>query len=374
MTSALLNVASVHDLEILEMNRFASSEYCHHRRKAGRTRYRNKHRTIIVVFKCMDGRLDFSVITRTPVGIIQGERNIGGMFDLGWPSLRTRMVECVKYASAHGMKVVFIVAYHFSVNDMSRGCAGHDHKVGDALRCAQRFAGQLASAFPHSARVLLVGIETDADALCLHTPEHLVIPMVPRDKETYLSRLQKNIYIEAEGLEQYRVQPLGYCGVSHLHAIIHECFNGYLEGVEDDIVSPFARNMQHVDAVFRSGRPVESPAHQERVILIGRGWDWMRTRNYALILHDDNPRLDMAVEKAVRIIYKNQEQGRVPKEPIPIYTAIPYDEYREAAIQQARFIDACAQEVVRTQTIRTAHSRYGVTNWENRRYDFVEAI
>lgn len=372
MTSSLLRVASAHELEILEMNRIASLEYSDARRKKSRARYRKKHPTMIVVFKCMDGRLDFSIVTRTPVGIIQGERNIGGMFDLGWPSLRTRMVECVKYARAHGIKVVFIVGYHFSASDASRGCAGHDHNVGDALRSAERFARQLADAFL-DARVLLVGMETDADALCLHTPENVVIPMVTRDKEQYLASLQTNIYADMFGLGNYRIHPLRDGGTSHLPEIIREHFNGCLEGIEDDIISPFARNVHHVDDVFRSGRPVESPLHRERIILIGRGWDWMRCVNYALIIHDDNPRLDIVVEKAAGIIRGNQDEGRIPYELIPIYTAIPYDEYRQAAVEQARFVDACAREVMRTRTLSRFHSRFGVTNWGNRQYEFVEA-
>ena len=305
MTSSLLRVASEHELKIMEMNRIASIEYCDPRRKGIRTRYRNKRPTLIVVFKCMDGRLDFSVMTRTPIGIIQGERNIGGMFDLGWPSLRTRMVELVKYARSRGIRVEFMVGYHFSASDVSRGCAGHNHNTGDALRAAERFAHQLANAFPDFVRVLLVGIETDADVLCLHTPNNIVIPMVTCDKERYLASLKMNVYTDEFGLGMYHVHSLGYSGVSHLRKMISDHFNGYLEGVEDDVVSPFARNMHHAEDVFASGRPIESPPHYERIILIGRGWDWMRESNYALILHDDNPHLDLATEKAAGIINRD---------------------------------------------------------------------
>ncbi|MES9981651.1 MAG: hypothetical protein ABW107_23310, partial [Candidatus Thiodiazotropha sp. 6PLUC5] len=52
-----------------------------------RTRYLAEHPTAIAVLKCMDGRINIPIATNTPKGIIQPFRNLGGMFDLGWPHL-----------------------------------------------------------------------------------------------------------------------------------------------------------------------------------------------------------------------------------------------------------------------------------------------
>ena len=52
-----------------------------------RERYLSEHPTAIAVLKCMDGRINMPVATNTPTGILMPFRNLGGMFDLGWPHL-----------------------------------------------------------------------------------------------------------------------------------------------------------------------------------------------------------------------------------------------------------------------------------------------
>ena len=52
-----------------------------------RERYLSEHPTAIAALKCMDGRINIPVATNTPTGILMPFRNLGGMFDLGWPHL-----------------------------------------------------------------------------------------------------------------------------------------------------------------------------------------------------------------------------------------------------------------------------------------------
>ena len=52
-----------------------------------RERYLAEHPTAIAVLKCMDGRINIPVATNTPTGILMPFRNLGGMFNLGWPHL-----------------------------------------------------------------------------------------------------------------------------------------------------------------------------------------------------------------------------------------------------------------------------------------------
>ena len=44
-----------------------------------------QHPTAVIALSCMDGRINISVATGTPDGIIVPLRNLGGRFDLGWP-------------------------------------------------------------------------------------------------------------------------------------------------------------------------------------------------------------------------------------------------------------------------------------------------
>jgi hypothetical protein len=55
--------------------------------RLARQRYLSEHPTAIAVLKCMDGRITIPVATNTPTGILMPFRNLGGMFDLGWPHL-----------------------------------------------------------------------------------------------------------------------------------------------------------------------------------------------------------------------------------------------------------------------------------------------
>ncbi|HSL03133.1 MAG TPA: hypothetical protein VK901_06300, partial [Nitrospiraceae bacterium] len=50
-----------------------------------RSFYIAQHPTAIVALNCMDGRVNISVATGTPAGIILPFRNLGGRFSLGWP-------------------------------------------------------------------------------------------------------------------------------------------------------------------------------------------------------------------------------------------------------------------------------------------------
>ena len=69
--------------EFLEHNKVKSAEFVSSEQTLWRDQYRVKYPAEIVAMKCMDGRLNMSIMTQTPVGIIQPYRNLGGVFDIG---------------------------------------------------------------------------------------------------------------------------------------------------------------------------------------------------------------------------------------------------------------------------------------------------
>ena len=107
---------------------FGSPESC-----LARERYLAHHPTAITAMKCMDGRINLPVATRTPLGIIQPFRNLGGMFDLGWPHLGEVLASHVHRMVASGRRVLMLITYHFSRGDPSRGCAGFDFDTDAAI-------------------------------------------------------------------------------------------------------------------------------------------------------------------------------------------------------------------------------------------------
>ena len=73
-----------------------------------RERYLAEHPTAILVLKCMDGRINIPIATKTPKGIIQPFRNLGGMFNLGWPHLGEVLAHNVQQVVRAGRRVLVL--------------------------------------------------------------------------------------------------------------------------------------------------------------------------------------------------------------------------------------------------------------------------
>jgi carbonic anhydrase len=118
--------------QIIERNREQSALYCDPSERVRRATHRQAHPTEIAAFKCMDGRLDLARITKTPPGIIQPFRNVGGQFNLGWPFLGVVINDWVEYTISRGRNRLIIVTYHFSKGNIHWGCKGQDYDVAKA--------------------------------------------------------------------------------------------------------------------------------------------------------------------------------------------------------------------------------------------------
>ena len=64
--------------------------------------------------KCMDGRINIPVATRMPAGIVMPFRNLGGMFDLGWPHLGEVVAHHIERMVGDGRRILFLITYHWS--------------------------------------------------------------------------------------------------------------------------------------------------------------------------------------------------------------------------------------------------------------------
>ena len=129
---------------LLELARKHSASYCSPETFLARERYLAEHPTAIVVLKCMDGRINIPVATNTPPGIIQPIRNLGGMFNLGWPHLGEVLANHVHERVSTGRRVLMLITYHFSKGDKHRGCAGfcYRHRSGDCPHLRDQAAGR----------------------------------------------------------------------------------------------------------------------------------------------------------------------------------------------------------------------------------------
>ncbi|MCU7809490.1 MAG: carboxysome shell carbonic anhydrase, partial [Candidatus Thiodiazotropha sp. (ex Semelilucina semeliformis)] len=136
-----------------------------------RTRYLSEHPTSIAVLKCMDGRINIPVATNTPQGIIQPFRNLGGMFNLGWPHLGEVLSNYLQNIVSEGRRSMFLITYHFSKGDPQRGCAGFNYDTEAAKAHTYQIKRQVEQVFGQghgTVYPVVCGFETDEDALILH--------------------------------------------------------------------------------------------------------------------------------------------------------------------------------------------------------------
>ena len=331
----LLQLAQRHTTE------FRSPEAC-----LARDRYLANHPTAIMVLKCMDGRINIPVATSTPPGIIQPFRNLGGMFDLGWPHLGEVMAHHVQRMVSDGRRVLILITYHFSRSSKKRGCAGFGYDTKAALEHTLAIKGQAerifgaghATVFP-----LICGFETDEDALLLHGQG---------DKILDLSTLQAD------------QAPL-------LGLQLAELFPDMPEQMRNDLLPLLKGNLKWISQVRSTNRPLDVE-HHEWMICLGRGFDFLHTPNLALIIGPYSPDLADPIRKAAGIIEDNMQAGRIPDDGFLLLASVPYEEIgvdQARAELKSRFLAGFAAEVIRNQfpqLARRMHSKIAVLSWRSR--------
>jgi hypothetical protein len=309
--------------ELLELNRAQSELYL--QQAPARKAYRAKHPTLIAVFKCMDGRVHVPLMTRTPFGLIRAFRNIGGTFEAGWPTLRARLTQMRGYALANGRHFLCMVTYHFSKGDPHRGCAGHGYDTEKAKAAAASLVEQLRFFFAldplRQVYAIMVGVETDCEALVFHG----------RDGRTVSMADMKSV----DGEE--------------LMGILRDLYPDMPTQVAQDLIPLMAGNIEHARDVACKEKSHVELEHMERVLAVGQGFDWLHKINYALIVNDADPQLEVTIGKAAGIIKSNREAGRIAKESAVYFASVSYyDEHeKNGAVMNAKYLTRLGMETIR---------------------------
>jgi len=311
-----------------------------------RRRYLAEHPTAVMVLKCMDGRINIPVATRTPPGIIQPFRNLGGMFDLGWPHLGEVLTSHVQSVVATGRRAVMLITYHFSRGDPQRGCAGFRFDTAAAIEHTYAIKRQVEHVFGTghgTVYPIVCGFETDRDELILH------------------------------GFEGHRLNTGDLCSADGdtLTPRLRAMFPDMPAQVCKDILPLIAGNVEHIAAVRTAPRELDVQ-HREWMICIGRGFDFLHMPNLALIVGPYSPNLDDPVRKAAAIIRDNMSARRIPDDGFLLLASSPYDEIgvdRARAELKSRFLCAFAAGVIRAEFPELAagmHVRTAVLDWATR--------
>ncbi|MEK7061693.1 MAG: hypothetical protein AAB957_00310 [Patescibacteria group bacterium] len=291
---------------LLEVNEKNSRDFVAQQEK--RRLYRRMYGTEFAALKCMDGRLHFPDLTRTPLGIIQPYRNLGGIFHLGWPFFQQAIESWKKYASSKDRDSVVFVTYHFSRGSEHRGCKGHGYDTNKALDFSLNLKNEFDFVYRSSAIqsynklfAIQVGIETDWESLILHGEGNEVMDLA-------------NIKDASED------------GIFNLLISLYPSIYTVAPNVIRDFVPLVQGNILHVQEIKASDRPVQEADHRESVLAVGRGFDWIHLPNKALIVGPWQDNLSEPIKTAASLIKYNIDEGRLNNDKIVLLTSGAYRE------------------------------------------------
>ncbi|MBN1517592.1 hypothetical protein JXA32_13600 [Candidatus Sumerlaeota bacterium] len=321
-----------------------------------RERYLAEHPTAIAVLKCMDGRINIPVATNTPSGILMPFRNLGGMFDLGWPHLGEVLSHHVLRMTGAGRRVLIIITYHWSKSSAKRGCAGFNYDTEAAIAHTHEIRRQVEHIFGNghgTVYPLVCGIETDDEAMVIHGPD---------DKALNLA--------EFTAADAATLEP-------RLAALLP----GMPAQMRADLLPLLHGNLEHIAQVREQARRNErvlDVEHREWMICLGRGFDFLHFPNVALIIGPYSPDLADPLRKAAGIIQSNMQAGRIPDDGFLLLASVPYDELgvdRARAELKSRFLSHFAARVLEEEfgeLFGKMHQHTAVLDWRSRNLELID--
>ena len=236
---------------------------------------------------CADGRLAHTVryVLRLPESMVRRKAHAGAMFDVEDSLEKWVEVEHSRYRQHKpnrpeaGTRYLKVIMYHYSSSDPHHlGCAAHgsdDARAATAgLTRLIEFKRAIETGFCCGAAIdlLLLGVDTDTDAIRVHVPDG--------NGEMTLAR-----YVDAVALyENTRASGAESARNSILTRLKQAC-------TDDDVAEPMQgmlrlmarlieNNFSQVDYVrrFHGGR-YSDVGHEERFIGVGAGFDELQLRN-----------------------------------------------------------------------------------------------
>jgi hypothetical protein len=255
----------------------------------------------------MDGRINIPIATNTPKGIIQPFRNLGGIFDLGWPHLGEVLASYVQGVTAAGRHTMILITYHFSKGDTHRGCAGFNYDTAAAKTHTYQIKRQVETVFGSGHKTvypIVCGFETDEDALILHGSNGESLNMAeikPSERDTLRPRLEA-------------------------------IFPDMSQQMLNDLLPLVAGNLDHVEEARKTPRELDI-VHREWMICLGRGFDFLHMPNIALIIGPYSPSLADPIHKAAGIILNNMSAGRIPDDGFLLLASVPF---QDVGVDRAR--------------------------------------
>ena len=292
---------------------------------------------------CADGRLGGAVdfILRVPPAVVVWHDSYAGsMFDVEDALHRWEAVELRRWRegrpndASEPTRYLKIGLYHFSsVDPRHHGCAAHGsderRAATELLARLREFEGAVECTHCCGAGVdtLLVGVDTDTDAIRVHVPD--VAGAMDVDRFVSSATLyEKTATLEREAAKEFIRQAIADCagvdpGDAATEGVRWLC--GYL----------LKNNIGQVDAVRGwNGGSYADPGHTEKLVVAGDAMDDVQLRNLAFqaqmrTLEEGAVDLDIGIEILRRT---NAPQGLA----VPVLVHVTYDPRIPGACAGAR--------------------------------------
>ena len=303
------------------------------------------------VSACADGRLKglLQYILRLPQQAVPRHKSYAGtLFDVElnvkqWAETELhRFREGLPTLPDSGTRYLKIAVYHFSSSDpLHEGCAAHGSDDREAAQAAldrlDAFSTAIENGFCCGASVatLLIGVDTDNDAIRVHVPDAL-------------GDMSLDCYVDNMALYQATAECANSEALWRLGATVEEAAQRYGRGTPETgmrrlIERLLTHNLSQIDYVcmHHQGRYADI-GHAERFISIGDGFDKVHLRNLAYIGHmhtveEGAADLDVGIKIFTRL---NVARGL----PVPVAIHYRYDGQvpgsRERTVTRCRRVKA----------------------------------
>lgn len=231
---------------------------------------------------CADGRLAHLVryVLRLPPGAVRRKSYAGAMFDVEDSIQKWIEIELKRHregkpnTSDAPTRYLKMAAYHFSsINPQREGCAAHGSDTQKAAAAALErlysFRTAIENGFCCGASIdlLLIGVDTDSDAIRVHIPDNQGEMALDRYLDT------QTIYAETTRLHATDAQRT-------IVESIRECSGDVAPGMATLIARLIENNLSQIDYVMsKHGEHYPDIGHAERFIGAGVGFEDIQLRN-----------------------------------------------------------------------------------------------
>ena len=306
---------------------------------------------LLDVTPCADGRLAHAIAfaLRLPYSSVRRRPHAGALFDVENTVNRWVKTEHLRYREgrpnpAHDdTRYLKVVLYHFSSRDPSHeGCAAHGSNDAAAAACGLQRLSDFQEAVENSfccgasVDLLLLGIDTDTDALRVHVPG--------LDGTTRLDR-----WLAAEEVYQATRELSAEKALLRLEELVLEAAAATPDpGMVKLIVRLLANNFSQIDYVrqYHQDCHYADAGHAERFIGVGIGFKEIHLRNLTYFAYMDTVEEGAAdLDVGVKIF-----RGLNVSRGLPVPVVVRFDYHgtvpgaRDRAIRHAKRVQAAIED------------------------------